>query len=107
MNELLDLKEMKKNSEEYEAFVYFNDVVKKRKKNEPCAESRARIDEALRIARKHNYCYLNEDGDFDVDCDGNPVYEEISLNSSMRYAYGLIQLTKKEKEEFVVAFFGA
>ncbi|WP_153000193.1 hypothetical protein [Pseudomonas syringae] len=105
MNELLDLKDLKKNSDEYEAFKYFNKVI--RNKYEPDAESRARIDEAVRIARKHNYCYLNEDGDFSVDCDGNPVYKEISMNDSMRYALGLIKLTDKEKAKFRIDFYGA
>lgn len=107
MIELLDLKELNKKSEEYQALLVANRAIRKHEKKKPCYESQCKIDEAIRIARRHNYFYLNEDGDFDVDIDGNEVTHEITPVESMKYAFSVISLTDDEKAEFRKSFLGA
>lgn len=104
MIELLDLKELNKKSEEYQALLVANRAIRKHQKNKPSYESQCRIDEAVRIARRHNYFYLNEDGDFDVDVDGNEVTKEITPFESMMHAFSIIKLSPEEKIEFRRSF---
>ncbi|MFI3044486.1 hypothetical protein [Pseudomonas coronafaciens] len=98
---------MSKKSEEYEAFVYLNSVIRTKERNEPSEESRSKIDEALLIARKHNINYLNDDGEFLTDPDGIPLTKEPTLVCSMRCAFGLVKLTAEEKFIFRDEFLGA
>ncbi|RMV76442.1 hypothetical protein ALP05_00673 [Pseudomonas caricapapayae] len=107
MSELFDLKELDKKSEVYQALMAGNKAIRKHEKRKPCYESQCKIDEAVRIARRHNTFYLNEDGDFDVDVDGNVVTEEITPIESMLYVFGLMVLTDDEKREFRKSFLGA
>ncbi|MEQ4191899.1 hypothetical protein ABNM11_24955 [Pseudomonas syringae] len=107
MSEFIDLKDLNKKSEIYDAFVYFNSVIRTHEENNPGKKSWDRINEALSIARKHNIHYLNEDGEFQVGSDGKPLTKEPSLVDSMRHAFGIVQLTVEEKVKFRNEFLGA
>lgn len=112
MIEFIDVADLNKKSEEYQSLALLNYVVEKRKKNEPSPESKARTDEAVRLAKAHFLYYINEDGDYDKDLEGNPIFEEPTKHKSMMYAFRTleasgIKLTDVEKKEFRGQFFGA